>query len=193
MSTSRAPQKKARRTLLALVAVFTLPLVFAWALTMGPFDWRPANTVNYGVLVEPPLQLKSYGVMDGTGAAPIIRAIPGDWFLVVLRGIVSAESQHWVQMAERIHIAVGRDMPRVTLAMLGLEFDGAAPRWQSWRLPVDTKLFGALSGATGGTVLDTVLLIVDHQGRVVLRYPPDEDGHGALDDLKRLLRASAPP
>ena len=39
--------------------------------------------------------------------------------------------------------------------------------------------------------LDTALLIVDHQGIVVLMYAPTEDGPGALYDLKRLLRASA--
>ena len=187
----RAAQAKARRTLLVLVAVFTLPLVLAWVFTMGPLDWRPAKTVNYGVLVEPPLQLKSYGVMDATGAALSVDAVARDWFLVVLRGAACREPcQGLMHIAERIQIAVGRDMRRVTLASLGPDDDAPSPRGQRWLLPADGKLVGALRRATGEQ-LDTVLLIVDHRGRIVLMYPPSEDGRGVLSDLKRLLRASA--
>ncbi len=188
----RAAQTKARRTLLMLVAVFALPLVLAWVFTIGPFDWRPEKTVNFGVLLKPPLQLRSYGVMDATGAALNVDAVARDWFLVVLRGAACAEPcQGLLQIAERIRIAVGRDGHRVTLASLGPDDRASAPRGQSWLLPTDGKLVGALRRATGEPQLDTVLLIVDHQGRVVLIYPPAEDGRGVLSDLKRLLRASA--
>jgi len=45
--------------------------------------------------------------------------------------------------------------------------------------------------ALGAPQFDSVLLIVDHRGRIILTYPPDEDGQGVLEDLKRLLRATA--
>ncbi|MCZ6871685.1 MAG: hypothetical protein O7G84_19480 [Gammaproteobacteria bacterium] len=187
----RAAQTKARRTLLVLVAVFTLPLVLAWVFAMGPLDWRPAKTVNYGVLLEPPLRLKSYGVTDANGATLTVDAVARDWFLVVLRGAACTEPcQGLIQIAERIQIAVGRDMRRVTLASLGPDDDAPSPRGQRWLLPADGKLVGALRRATGEQ-FDTVLLIVDHRGRIVLMYPPSEDGRGVLSDLKRLLRASA--
>ncbi len=192
MSTPPRAAHKARRTLLALVAVFALPLGLAWVFTMGPLDWRPAKTVNNGVLLEPPLRLKSYGVMDAAGAALTVDAIARDWFLVVLHGAACTEPcQDLLQIAERIQIAVGRDMSRVTLAMLGPDDDAPPPRGQSWLLPADGKLLGALRRATSEPELDTVLLIVDHRGHVVLMYPPAEDGLGVLHDLKRLLRASA--
>ena len=53
------------------------------------------------------------------------------------------------------------------------------------------NLVEALRLTTGEPQLDSVLLIVDYMGRIVLIYPPGEDGQGALSDLKRLLRASA--
>ena len=191
-SPPRAEQTKTRATLLMLAAVFAIPLVLAWVLTRGPLDWRPTNTVNYGVLLEPPLQLKSYGVMDDTGAILSMDSIAGDWYLVVLRGVACTKAcQRWLHIAERIKIAVGRDKPRVTLALLRPDDDEPVPRRQSWLLPVDGRLIGALRRAMGEPQLDTVLLIVDHQGRVVLMYPPIEDGPGVLHDLKRLLRASA--
>ena len=99
-----------------------------------------------------------------------------------------------LQIAERIQIAVGRDTARVTLALLGA--DGDTPTLlvkesqQSWRLPLDGKLISALARATGDPPVDALLLIVDYRGRVVLAYPPAEDGQGVLSDLKRLLRGS---
>ena len=186
-----ASQTKARRTLLLLAAIFVLPLALAWVFTMGPIEWRPAKTVNYGVLLKPPLRLKSYGVMNADGAALDLDVVARDWFLVVLRSTACTETcQGLLQIAERIQIAVGRDRSRVTVAVLGPDDHAPAPHRQNWLLPADAKLIGALRRASGEPQLDTVLLIVDHAGSVVLMYPPAEDGHGMLNDLKRLLRAS---
>lgn len=192
----RAAQRKTRVTLLLIVGVFALPLVLAWVFAKGPLDWRPVGTVNYGVLVEPPLLLESYGVMDDTGAVPPVDSVANDWFLVVLRGSPCSERcMHWLQIAERIQIAVGRDMSRVTLALLSPDDDTPTLLFgenrQSWRLPRDGRLARALGRATGEPPPDARLLIVDHRGRIVLAYPPTEDGRGVLNDLKRLLRASA--
>lgn len=184
----------ARRTLLVLVAVFAVPVVLAWVFVRGPSGWRPANTVNYGVLLEPSLGLRSHGVMDGAGAALDVDAGTGDWFLVVLHSAACTQPcQRWVQLAEYIRIAVGRDTPRVTVAVLGPDDDASAAGEQRWRLPSDGNVVHALRRAMGAPQLDTTLLIVDRQGRVVLMYPPDEGGPGILKDLKRLLRATAPP
>ncbi|MCZ6708744.1 MAG: hypothetical protein O7B25_00105 [Gammaproteobacteria bacterium] len=197
MSSPQAPpaQTKARVTLLVLVAVFGLPLALAWVLAIG-FDWRPENTVNHGVLLEPALRLKSFGVMDRAGAAPTGDAIAGDWFVVVLRNAACTETcQRLLQIAEQVGNAVGRDIPRVRLALLGPDDetpDAPARRWQTWLLPADGRLVEALA-VMGEPRYDHMVLIVDHLGRVALMYPPGEDGHGVLADLKRLLRASAPP
>ena len=99
---------KSRVTLLLVVAVFALPLALAWVL-MG-LEWQPAKTVNYGVLVEPPMLIESYGVMDNTGVALTLESVAGDWFLVVLRGSACTEPcMRLLQIAERIQIAVGRE------------------------------------------------------------------------------------
>ncbi len=195
-SQPRATKTKSRLTLLLITAVFGLPFLLAWVFAIGPLDWRSVGTVNYGVLVEPPLLLESHGVTDDTGAAPPVDSLAGDWFLVVLSSSgCSEQCVHWLQIAERIQIAVGRDMSRVTLAWLGPD-DGAPTlpskeSRQSWRLPLGGGLIAALARATDESLPDARLLVVDYRGRIVLAYPPTEDGHGVLDDLKRLLRATA--
>ena len=141
----RAAQTKSRITLMLIVAVFVLPLVLAWIFAKGPLDWRPVETVNHGVLVEPPLLLESFGVMDETGAAHPVDAAASDWFLVVLSGPACSEQcAHWLQIAERVQIAVGRDMPRVNLVLLGPDDDTPAllvkENQQSWRLSPGSEL-----------------------------------------------------
>ncbi len=188
----RVVPTKARRTLLALLAVFVLPLLIAWLFTIGPLDWRPVKTVNHGVLLQPPLRLDSFGVMDATGSALSVDAIARDWFLVVLHDTTCTEPcQDLLRIAERIRIAVQRDMHRVSVVCLGPDVDAPVSREQSWLLPVDGKLIEVLRRTMGEVQFDNVLLIVDYQGRIVLMYPPTENGQGVLDDLKRLLRASA--
>ena len=79
-------------------------------------------------------------------------------------------------------------MPRVTLALLRPDDDEPVQRGHRWLMPVDSKLIDALRRVTGEPQLDSVLLIVDYQGYVVLLYPPTEGVPGLLSDLKRLLR-----
>ncbi|MGE4629525.1 MAG: hypothetical protein AAEC86_03675, partial [Pseudohongiellaceae bacterium] len=63
MSTSAGSTKtSARLTMSALFAVFAAPLLIASLFALGPLDWRPSKTVNNGLLLEPPLLLKSFGV-----------------------------------------------------------------------------------------------------------------------------------
>ena len=82
-STPTGTKTRARLTMLALLAVFVLPLLLAWGFAMGPFDWQPQSNLNYGVLLQPPLQLNSFGVMPATGAALTMNAIARDWFVEV--------------------------------------------------------------------------------------------------------------
>jgi cytochrome oxidase Cu insertion factor (SCO1/SenC/PrrC family) len=188
----REVQTKARFTLLAIITVFALPLALAWLFTVGPFHWRPANTVNYGLLLQPPLRLESYGVMDAAGKALTVDTIARNWFLVVLHNNACTEPcQTLFQIAERIQIAVGRDMQRITLVSLGPDDEAPVPREKSWTFPADGNLVEKLRRSTGKPQLDTALLIVDYQGHIVLVYPSSEDGQGVLKDLERLLRASA--
>ncbi|MEX2354020.1 MAG: hypothetical protein WD709_07520, partial [Gammaproteobacteria bacterium] len=87
-------------------------------------------------------------------------------------------------------VAVGRDRQRVDLVTLGPDKQTPFPHGQSWVFPAESDLAGSLRHATGDPELDTALLIVDFQGYIVLIYPSAEDGYGALDDLKRLLKAT---
>ncbi len=190
-----------RLTLLALLAVFMLPLFLAWLFARGPLDWQPKNNLNYGVLLQPPLQLNTYGVMNATGGALTVNANARDWFVVVFfagtdtgsGATACAEAcRQLIEVAERLPLAIGgRDAYRVSLALLSLNGEATIQQGQDWRLPADREQVQELRRALGDTLLDVQLLIVDYQGYVVLSYLPTEDGLGVLEDLKRLLRSAA--
>jgi len=192
MNKPASTKTKARLTLVALLAVFVLPLTLAWVFALGPLEWRPAITLNYGVLLDPPLQLKSYGVVNSSGAELGANAIARDWFLVVLHdSACTIACVEWMQTAERIQVATGRDAGRISLALLSPDEDAPDSLGQSWWLPTDSTLVEELQRVSGETQLDTILLIVDYRGHVVLMYPPTEDGRGVIADLERLLRPAA--
>ena len=185
-------QKKARRTLILITAVFALPLALSWFFALGPFQWRPGDTINHGVLLEPSLSLRSFGVTDSVGKELSLDEIPGDWFVAVLRGAQCLETcQRLWEVAGRLRMAVGRDISRVDLAMLGPDADLPTLEGEIWLLPPDNKLAGELGRLIDGPPLETGLLIVDYRGYIALMYRPEEEGYDALLDLKRLLRASA--
>jgi hypothetical protein len=96
-----------------------------------------------------------------------------------------------MQAAERIQVAAGSDTYRVSLALLSTEEYAPVPAEQTWILPPDGKLVQELLLASGETELDSILLIVDYRGHIVLMYPSGEDGLGVLEDLKWLLRSAA--
>ena len=182
----------ARRTLIALAAIFTLPLLFAWLISIGPVEWLPVKTVNHGVLVKPPTQPGQYGVTDSQGAALNVNAIARDWYLVVLHSSACTQQcQDLMQIAATIKVAAGRDSSRITLVRLGPDDDVTAPAGERWILPSDRNFLQELGRASGQEQIDDALLIVDHRGRSILFYPPSTDGSGVLEDFKRLLRSTA--
>jgi len=188
---SMSVKTKSRLTLLALLMVFALPLLLAWALSVGPLEWRPQRTVNFGLLLDPPLQLQTYGVVNASGAELTSTAIARDWYLVVLHAkACSATCRNLLEAAENIQLAVGRDAHRVKLAILSEEKVLPEPLRENWLLPANNRLISDLGRAAVEPQFDTMLLIVDYRGYVVLLYHSVEESIGALEDLKRLLRAA---
>jgi len=191
-TTSPTVPSNGRRTLIALAAIFTLPLFFAWLISIGPVEWLPIKTVNHGVLLNPPPVLGSFGVTDSQGMALNINAVARDWYLVVLHSSVCTQQcEDLMQIAATIKVAAGRDSSRITLARLGPVDDNETLTGERWLLPVDSNFLQQLGQAANQQQIDNALLIVDHRGRGILFYPPSTDGSGALDDFKRLLRSTA--
>lgn len=166
MSAASRGVRHARLKLLALIAIFVLPLLVAWVMVV----WRvgiPEGRIAHGELA-PEIPLLAEWPLD----APVSPVV-GDWVLAFDCEVPceDARDQWW-----RLHRALGREAPRVTRLRIG----GPEERlpgevvayWRSapdWRQP-------------------NRVWVLDPAGQPVLAYAGEADARGILDDLSRLLR-----
>ncbi|WP_373183026.1 hypothetical protein [Halomonas campaniensis] len=156
-----------RLKLLALMALFSLPLLVAWIMV----SWRigiPDERTAHGDLVPDIPTLAEW---------PLTETVPdhvhGDWVLAFdcAERCEALADQWW-----RLHRALGREAPRVSRLRIG--GDTAA-------LPGEAVAHWAV--APGWREADR-LWVLDPQGLPVLGYGADADARDVLDDINRLLR-----
>lgn len=174
--------RRGRMTLLALAALFFVPLFIAFALYYGG-GWRPAETTNHGLLYQPavPLGARWAGenwrmvyIGDGRCDAACRDA------LVVMRQSRLALANE-MSRVQRVFVATGECCDRSYLKGQheGLEtIDGTDPA-----LRADLAAFAAPDQAHA-------LYIVDPLGNLVLRFDARENAKGLLTDVKKLLKLS---
>ena len=194
MSNHSSGQRRGRWAFIGIVAVFVIPLCVAALFVLGPFKWQPEDTVNEGELVSPVVELGSFKPTDSNGRPLQINTVPGDWFLVVLHdGTCSSACGRLVEDASQIRVAIGRDRDRVNVATLGSDDLTLIAETPHWILSDPIRFLNALNASTHSNVILPTLLTLDHRLRVALIYGPNHEAQAALNDLKRLLKASAPP
>lgn len=163
--TSRA--RASRLKVLALLSLFALPLLVAWAMV----TWRvgiPEQRTAHGDLA-PDLPALAAWPLEGEHAA----GLGGDWVLAFDCGdqCAALADQWW-----RLHRALGREAPRVSRLRVGGEASAlpgeAVAHWTehpAWHAPDH-------------------LWVLDPRGVPVLAYGPEVSARDVLDDLNRLLR-----
>ncbi|SFT66448.1 hypothetical protein [Halomonas saccharevitans] len=158
--------ERQRLKLLALLAIFALPLVLAW----GMVQWRlgiPEGRTAHGELAP------TLPSLDQWPLTAVKKDRASDWLLVFDCSEACAErADRWW----RLHRALGRDADRVSRLRIGGEGK-------------------ALPGAAVAQWTDAAewrgshrLWILDPEGRAVLGYGPEVAASDVLTDLRRLLR-----
>jgi cytochrome oxidase Cu insertion factor (SCO1/SenC/PrrC family) len=184
-----------------LATLFFLPVVAAYLFYL--FGWKPAGTVNYGELVDPPRAVENLNVHMLDGHRVRFFDLLGKWSLIYFGSAecLTACEKDLYKMRQ-VHLAQAKNQGRVqrvfvvtdprALAMLKFtlkEYPGmqiiTGPREavlklvKGFSLPVGSPLDG----------LDRVYL-VDPIGNFMLSYPADADPNGIRKDLVRLLKIS---
>jgi cytochrome oxidase Cu insertion factor (SCO1/SenC/PrrC family) len=193
-----------RQALVLLGLLFVAPVFVAWFMHMSAeHGWRPTDTTNKGVLIEPPRALNlPAGVADAAGE-PLSRRFPGrKWTLVYIGDAACALAcRKKLDAMGQVRIALGENMRRVQRLFLvtGDADDGGFrrltadyPDMLAARLSAEqaaelTPAF-AVDGAPGpgaGT-----LYLVDPLGNLMMYYRPDADPRDVIQDLQRLLKYS---
>ena len=172
--------RRGRAKLLALGALFSLPVVLGWIAYLT--GWVPGTTSNYGTLLQPrPLDM------------PPLAALRGKWVLLQFDGAAcDARCEQKLYTMRQVRRAQGREMVRVE--RLWIVTDSAALRPALLAAIEGTRIArGAGSHADffpAGDALREHIYLVDPLGNLMLRFPRDPDPSKMLKDLERLLKVS---
>lgn len=193
--------RRARRRLLLLVAIFSLPVLIAYALYFS--GWRPETTGNYGELVQPPRPLPGLMLQTLDGKALRLGELRGKWTLLMFGDAECPKPcAATLDKIHRIILAQGREAERVRAVLVVTD-----PRARDW-LQYAMKDYPSTLALIGST--DTIriltsyfvvskaapandpnrIYVVDPLGNFMMSYPAEADASRVRKDLARLLRVS---
>ncbi len=169
-------RNKNRLTLIALAAVFLVPVLAAMFLNSRWSNWKPEATRNHGTLIRPVLPV---------AGVPLLEDQRGHlrWTLVSVNCRVDCDAR-FDELA-RLRRGLGRFDEKLTVAALGAP--GAPPESVAALEDPD----GRITAALGSRSLPARgLYLVDPLGNLMLRYTEDYQASDVLEDLERLLKYS---
>jgi hypothetical protein len=199
--TAAATVRRGRRQLLALAALFFVPLAVAFWMYYGPSGWRPSGDASKGDLIDParPLPALALPTMDGTPTDP--QFLRGRWtILYVGDGRCDERCRRALYLTRQSRIALNKDMDRVQRVFLvtGGCCDRAFFAQEHPDLVValvedqaSAPLLATFPGYDGVPVANAGrIYLVDPLGNLLMSYPPDAPDKALLTDVKKLLRLS---
>jgi hypothetical protein len=195
--------RRGRRQLLALAALFFVPLAIAFWLYYGAGHWRPAGGTNKGDLIDParPLPAVALPRADGTTTDPGF--LRGKWtILYVGDGACDERCRKVLYLTRQSRIAINKDIDRVQRvflvtghccdsAFLAAEHPDVLVARLDSAGPAGAKLldvfpaYGGVSPAAAG-----LIYLVDPLGNLMMSYAPAAPDKALLTDLRKLLRLS---
>ena len=193
--------KRGRRQLLALAALFFVPLAVAFWLYYGPSGWRPGRGANQGDLIDPARPLPSIALPTPDGTATDPGFLRGKWtMLYVGDGLCDDRCRKALYLTRQSHIALNKDMDRVQRVFLvtGRCCDRAflaqehpdlvvalVEAAESATLLEPFPVYGGVPVADAGRIY-----LVDPLGNLLMSYSAAAPDKALLQDVKKLLRLS---
>jgi hypothetical protein len=179
---------RTRRGRLMLIALFVL--FFGSAAGAGLLrlsGWMPAGLRNHGELLQPPTDLRDARPLlaDGTpyAWAPAERI----WRIAVAPPAgCAADCERLLADLDKVWRLFGHNADQVEILWLGALPAGAAALPELRQLREDASLRAALPRADDPAGVP--LYVIDPNGFVILRYPPQADPAGIRADVARLLK-----
>lgn len=193
-------QTSNRIKIIMVAAIFLAPVAIATVLKLT--DWRPAQTGNYGELIQParPLTALDFRTLNGAGVAIIDSQ--HQWLMVTFgTGRCDKFCESNIYKIRQAHIATGKYYKRVRRLLV---LTGKASK----ELLTVLKAYPDMAVTTGpakairdlgnqlhtkdGTALDGLnrIYLIDPLGNFMMTYDKNADPTGIRKDLGRLLRVS---
>jgi hypothetical protein len=191
--------KRQRRALLGLAAMFFVPVAAAFFLYYGT-SIRPHATANHGDLLTPARALPIVALPRPDGTQSDAAWLRGHWtFLYFGEGRCDTACRSALYQMRQVRLSLARDMTRVERVFLAsgnccdmtilarAHPDLVTLRATSAASPLVSLLpiYNGVPALAAGRIY-----IVDPLGNVMLSYAPEAAGKGMLEDMKRLLKLS---
>jgi cytochrome oxidase Cu insertion factor (SCO1/SenC/PrrC family) len=188
-----------RRSLLIILIlffIFFIPFQVAKRFYLHDTNFFPKASTQHGYLIQPPLTLSQLPLYDADNHIFNSQKLRGKWILLYVGpNKCSALCIKNLYQLQQIHIATGKDQPRVL--RIRLSFKTAKPA--SLELPgvlhliIDKQQFANFIAIQPTKMLALsvgAIYLVDPLGNVIMSYPLDANPAGILKDLKHLLGVS---
>ena len=188
---NKKPSRKnsaSRWPLFLVIACFILPIVIAWMLVQSPQSVGLGPLLNKGLLLQPPLDIKSESELE---PLQTITLEPSEWGAILFtNGLCEAKCLKAMSNLAVIRDVLGHSGSRFKLIGL-FESEEDIPGFMHIRntnlaqqLAKLVKERGVVEPVTDGVVF------LDWRGQIVSYFVIDADPASIKKDLKRLLRAS---
>ena len=179
---------RTRRGRLMLVALFLL--FFGSAAGAGLLrlsGWMPAGLKNHGELLQPPADLREMRPLLADGTPYEWNPASRTWRIAVAPPAgCAADCGHLLAELDKVWRLFGHNADKVEILWLGPLPPGAPALPELRSLRDDGTLRAALPRADDPAGIP--LYVIDPNGFVILRYPPQADPAGIRTDVARLLK-----
>ena len=189
--------KKSQRSLLALFAVFVLPLLGAVALFATRDQLVLTTPVSHGQLIYPAQPVSQFEFNTPTKRLLTKDYLQGKWtFLLYISAVCDLECEAALFKVRQTMRATGKDRNRMQYLLLSQSTASSAidqsiqqrhpqllvGQLMKWETDMDAKQEEALASG--------YVYVIDPFGNLMMRYDSNATSKGLLKDLKKLLRVS---
>ena len=178
-------QTQSRLTLIAVIALFAIPLIAAFVVRSS--GWRPSQTKNTGTLVEPPRDVTGVVATTPDDARFLWKDSQFHWTLVMLPAAnCAAKCIERIDEALRMRITLGRNTDRLRVAYIG---PTQAGDFFTLRTPLAnvTDPSGAFADFRAHDDDSLALALIDPNGLLMMRYPDGYSAQGLRADITRII------
>ncbi|MCX8566287.1 MAG: Cytochrome oxidase Cu insertion factor, SCO1/SenC/PrrC family [Glomeribacter sp. 1016415] len=185
-----------RKTLLLVVLVCLAPVIASY---LSYYVFKPAGgVVNYGKLIEPAQPIPpSLVVQTENGDATPLQTLKGKWLLLAIDASACPENcVKKLYFMRQVRVAQGIERERVETVWLRTDSAPVSPVVQQAYpemrfLSANAMALAKWLPVEGGMQLTDYIYLVDPNGHLIMRFPPDPNPGKIKKDLSKLLKWSS--
>lgn len=196
------PKNNGKWQVLLMVAIVATVLAAGFLIFPKTREQRDAlldvlGTTNHGELISSPLSIKELGLQKQNGAAWKFDDQKPKWRLLILGDeICSGSCEDMLHLTHQVHLRLGKNAHRLERIYIS----SALPKEELVNrisqdhpylvvLEADPKVLESWLQQIPNVAKGNALL-VDPKGLAMMRYGPEHEGSGMLEDINHLLKYS---